>query len=236
MFSKGVQGRFWRVLRNLYSGFRGRVKPDSAGALTNPFRIDTGPTLFNIFFDDLVSQLKQKFAGAQFSFGTHLPVLAYADDLVLISNSAPEMQKMLDFCYSYARENEFEFNSTKCKILKMHKKSSAALKLGPDILEVVAHYKYLGVPLGRGMHESSRPSPFGRYYDRIHAKATARSMVTRFLGAKGDGLRPKTGLKLYCMLVRPILEYASPVIIFNKTNMKKLEQLQLKILKQTVGL
>ena len=51
-----------------------------------------------------------------------------------------------------------------------------------------------------------------------------------------DGLRPKTALKLYKSLIRPILEYASPVIIFGETHMKKLEQLQLDIVKKMLGL
>ena len=82
------------------------------------------------------------------------------------------------------------------------------LKLGKHRLEVVSEYKYLGVPFSRGLHQNSRPAPFGAYFERIHKRALARSMVVHYLGAQRDGLRPKTGLKLYIMLVRPILEYA----------------------------
>ena len=60
--------------------------------------------------------------------------------------------------------------------------------------------------------------------------------MTRFLGARKDGLRPKTALRLYFSLVRPILEYAAPVLVFGKSHMDKLEALQLGIVKRMLGL
>ena len=242
LFKKGINGRMWRVLKKLYSGFKGRAKIGSD--ISNPFRIDTGvvqgsrlgPTLFNIFFDDLITKFKLKFKGAQFSFGTSLPILAYADDLVLISNDPTELQKMLDFVSKYALENEFEFNNAKSKILKLSKKCSAHFNMGGQRLEEVEHYRYLGVPLGRSMHAGARPSPFRAYFERINRKARARSMVARYLGARRDGLRPKTAVKLYKSLTRPIFEYGSPVLIFGKSHMVKLEVLQNFILKRSMGL
>ena len=246
LFRKNVHGRFWRILRKLYSGFKGRAK-FMGDILTNPFRIDTGvvqgsrlgPTLFNIFFDDFINKLQNQFRGACFSFGKKISTLAYADDIVLISTSPQMLQKMLDFCSNYARQNEFEFNIGKCKILKVHCKGAARqvqFNMGAEVLEEVDYYRYLGVPIGRAVHPNSRPAAFGKYFDKIESKAQARLMVTRFLGAKKDGLRPKTGLRLYKMLVRPILEYACPVIYFNKTQIKKLESLQNNAIKTACGL
>ena len=177
-------------------GFKCKAK--TSGDISNPFSIDTGvvqgsrlgPTLFNIFFDDLISKVKQKFKGARFSFGKNLPILAYADDLVLISNDPLEFQQMLDFVSNYAFENEFQFNGGKCKILKLHRKCTAKFNLGGQQLEEVVHYRYLGVPLGRSMHAGARPSPFEAYFERINRKARARSMVAHYLGARRDGLRP----------------------------------------------
>ena len=40
MYGMGITGRFWRVIRGLYSGFGGKVK--AGGGLTNPFRNNTG--------------------------------------------------------------------------------------------------------------------------------------------------------------------------------------------------
>ena len=177
MYEMGIRGRFWRVVRNLFSGFSGRVKVGERA--TRPFQIDTGvvqgsrlgPTLFNIFSNELISEIKKRFVGATFSFGQKLPVLAFADDLVLCSNDPVELQNMLDFCSNFAQQNEFNFNTKKCKILNLRKKVDATLKLGAADLEVVDQYKYLGVPLGRGMHASSKPAPFGAYLERIRKKA-----------------------------------------------------------------
>ena len=114
----------------------------------------------------------------------------------------------------------------------MHKKCDVAFKLGGSELEKVAEYKYLGIPMGRGMHVGSRPAPFSGYFGRISTKARARSMVVHFLGARRDGMRPKTGLKLYNALVRPILEYGSQVLVYGKAQMKQLEKLQLQIVNE----
>ena len=78
-----------------------------------------------VFFDDLICKFKRRFKRARFSFGKHLSILAYADDLVFISNDPKELKKMLDFVVSYAADNEFEFHKGKCKILKLHKKCTA---------------------------------------------------------------------------------------------------------------
>ena len=246
LFKMGVHGRMWRVLRGLFSNFRGQVKFKN-NLLTSPFRIDTGvvqgsrlgPTLFNVFFDDLIRSIRDNFAGASFSFGKNLPVLAYADDLVLISNDEGELNAMLNFCHKYSVDNEFEFNIKKSKILKVHSRNrttAAQHTMGGQALEEVEHYKYLGIPLGRAFHSNSRPAAFARYFELIERKAQARSMVVRFLGAKRDGLRPKTGLLLYKLLVRPIMEYATPVICFNKKQMEKLETLQNGAIKAACGL
>ena len=61
-------------------------------------------------------------------------------------------------------------------------------------------------------------------------------MVVYYLGARRDGLRPQTGIRLYKMLVRPILDYVAHILGFNKKQIKKLEQLQLRALKRVLGL
>ena len=61
-------------------------------------------------------------------------------------------------------------------------------------------------------------------------------MVLRFLGARRDGLRPETGIRLYKMLARPILEYGSQILGYTKKQLEKLEQIQLRALKSVLGL
>ena len=146
------------------------------------------------------------------------------------------MQKMLDFCFEFSKINEFEFNASKCKILHLYKNTIPALKLGGAVLEVVQNYKYLGVEMGHGLHVGSRPAPVKKYIERISIKATSRSFVVHYLGGRGDGLRPQTGLKLYKMLVRPIFYYGSPVLAYTSAQLKKLEKTQLDVIKRALGL
>ena len=53
---------------------------------------------------------------------------------------------------------------------------------------------------------------FKSYFDFVLSKATQRAAGLRTLGVHCTGLRPKTGLKLYKALVRPIFEYGAQVI------------------------
>ena len=110
-----------------------------------------GPTLYNVFLDHLITKIKNNFQGARFSSGTKIPVLGYADDLVLCSNDFSEMQKMLDFCSDYANKNSFEFNTKKCKtqIIKKSKNKNPphTLSLSGKNLENVAWNQFLE-PLG----------------------------------------------------------------------------------------
>ena len=86
------------------------------------------------------------------------------------------------------------------------------------------------------MHPNARPKYFGRYFSYVYKKAQARSQVTRWLGAQKDGLRPKTGLLLYQLLVRPVLEYGAQILSYSNPILKKFERLQLFILKRCLGL
>ena len=155
---------------------------------------------------------------------------------MLISNDPKELQAMLDFVNKFALDNEFEFNVGKCKTMKFHRKCSVTFNLGGEVLEEAATYRYLGIDLGRTMHTNSRPSPFKTHFKRIERKTRARGMVARYLGSQRDGLRPKTALKLYTALCRPLLEYASPVIVHSKSNLNELEKLQNLIVKRSLGL
>ena len=63
------------------------------------------PYFFNIFIDDLASELTEKYSNDP------LPhCLFYADDIKLNHENKKDMQKMLDICFKWAEENGMEFN------------------------------------------------------------------------------------------------------------------------------
>ena len=138
------------------------------------------------------------------------------------------------------------FNIDKCKVLVLN----AGLKgltfnLFGQSMELVTETKYLGVLLTR----SRQTSLYGKHISQILEKAEARVNAIRHMGFRSDGLRPETSVKMYKILVRPMLEYADQVLSYKNyyftkrksgrveeaTNfIKKLENFQNKVLKKLV--
>ena len=90
------------------------------------------------------------------------------------------------------------------------------------------------------------------YFNKIKEKANQRLQCIKHWGFHKDGLRPETALKLYKLLIRPILEYGAQVLIYDhyylKPNLiantsldrkadfvKQLEQFQTQAIKYLLG-
>ena len=178
--------------------------------------------------------------GVQLVNGSRIRLICFADDIVLVSDSQQDLQKMLNICYAYACKHRFVFSTKKSKVLIVHRKPKkhAGLywTLGSDKLEIVNTYKYLGVNMGQTVGLGSRESPFKDYHSRILASAKVRLGMVKHLGLSKDGLRPLTAIRLYKSLVRPVLEYAAAVIVRTPTQLAELEKFQVQALKSLLGL
>ena len=93
----------FRVIKDLYSKNKAKVLVNDR--LSREFEINSGvmqgsklgPILFNIFINDLLEELHNSPYGAPMG-DFRIATLGYADDVVLISNSKSNMQKLLDIC------------------------------------------------------------------------------------------------------------------------------------------
>lgn len=78
-------------------------------------------------------------------------LLAYADDIVLLSDSPTELTKKLSALYLYCKDNKLTVNIKKTKIVIFHKGRNSGFKrfksfeFGCNRIEVVKRYEYLGV-------------------------------------------------------------------------------------------
>ena len=70
------------------------------------------PVLFNAFVDDLSIALQNVQAGCFFK-EVNFNHLIYADDTVLLAPSPSGLQKLLDVCETFAKENELVYNTKK---------------------------------------------------------------------------------------------------------------------------
>ena len=95
-------------------------------------------------------------------------------------------------------------------------------------------FKYLGIHLSDlGSYEKHPHSDFHR---ETLEKARMRVGVVSLLGMHMDGLRPKTAVRLYKSLVRPILEFGAQVVSKSKKQIREMEIVQNNALRRLLGL
>lgn len=156
-----------------------------------------GPTLFLIFINDLGNNIKSK-------------IRLFADDTALYNNiksvsDQTVLQEDLKTLEKWEEQWQMQFNVEKCHVLSVTDKLSTRIspnyKLHNQTLEEVQSAKYLGVELTNKLN-------WGQHIANITAKANRTSAFV-YRNLKGCPIAVQT--HCYKSLVRPLLEYASPV-------------------------
>ena len=150
----GIAGRTYGSIKAMY---RNPVSCVNIGQfLTDWFPISLGvrqgdslsPTLFAIFINDLATEVKEAKQGIYIDTDYHLPILLYADDVVLIAPSHTNMQNMLDIVTSWCRRWGMSVNASKSQVV--HVRNHQRPLCDKDLflclreLSYVSDYKYLG--------------------------------------------------------------------------------------------
>ena len=156
-----------------------------------------GPLLFNLFINDLPAVIK------------HCSILMFADDVKLCySYNDPRKQNLvqddLNNLLSWCRVNGLTLNIDKCKVMCFSWRSLVTPNYVLDgaQLEVVSEYRDLGVLMDPKLS-------FVKHINAIICKA--RSMLGFIKRWSIEFKDPYITKLLFTALVRPLLEYASPV-------------------------
>ena len=208
----GITGKFYNVLRNMYSNSNAYIK--LSGHISNRFKVLKGteqghplsPDLFKIFLSDLSGLLEIKDCPRL----SNIPIshLLWADDLILLSLSPEAAQKQINVLNNFCNEWGIEVNQSKTKVVEFgDKKSTTGTKpkfyLQDKLLETVDSYCYLGVLL----HQSGK---LGSAQDSLKSKA-----MRAFFGLKRTIMRSKITFKaattLFDSLIKPIVLYGAPL-------------------------
>ena len=122
LLSKGMCPLTVRLLLNMYTKQKLQVKWNNR--LSLKFDVTNGvrqggvlsPLLFSLYVDDLLEKLKNNGIGCH--IGHHfVGAFGYADDLILLSPSVQDMEKMIKICEEYADEHNILFNGKKSMYL-----------------------------------------------------------------------------------------------------------------------
>lgn len=104
------------------------------------------PTLFNLFINDLNTHLKEINAYGPKMGSNHIPLLLYADNMILQSTSRVGLRRLITYCIDYLKKNELHLNFDKSKVVvfgKSWKLLNWSFK--GKVIEQVKEFKYLGI-------------------------------------------------------------------------------------------
>ena len=215
----GIRGHMWDFLCSML-GKQSVRRVAVNGGLSDRFSASIGlaqgavlsPLLFLVFINGLRDALAAANLGVKFG-DRRIPLLMYADDIVLIAKSPEQLQQMLDVVSDYALRWRLRFNTRpgKSNVVpvpaskrNMARCEAASLKLADGPLECSKAYKYLGVEFG-----TPGKRAWSAYLHRVSKAATAR--VNQVCYAAGRGRHPFSARSL-CHLfdgyIRPSAEYA----------------------------
>ena len=160
--------------------------------------------------NDLLKEIEQSGLGA--TIGTvHIPGLAFANDIVLISDNPHKLQRLINICQNWAEINGMEFRTDKCKVMVFNgSPKGVEFKLYGDALEIVESYKYLGITLT----SKYVTNLFRIHFSNIVERAKIKVAVISRHGFHEDGLRISTAIKLYKLMIRPLLEYCAQSLAY----------------------
>ena len=134
MFHKSSSRAKWKIskpISNRYGVMQGGV---------------LSPKLFNEFLQDLRKYINPK-NGLKIG-DLYLAFLLFADDIVLFSEFAENIQAQMELCYKYCEIWNLIISIVKTKIViysPIYAKHSFSFTLGENALEIVDKYKYLGL-------------------------------------------------------------------------------------------
>jgi exonuclease III len=207
LLKNGVSGLFLKVLQDMYKEVSFRVK--TTQGLTESFKSTVGvkqgcvlsPTLFNIFLYDFPDVFTPDCHPVKL-FSEYLSCLLFADDMVIMSETADGLQKCLNSLSMYCEKWRLQVNIAKTKVIIFnrggHKISKYKFMYNQQIVEVVQNHIYLGV-----MFNAS-----GSFKQAIHnlndkAKKSYYSLIKKL-----PDCSVKLALKMFKIIVEPVLSYS----------------------------
>jgi len=158
------------------------------------------PILFNMYMDVMLNTLKSSEYGCHLG-RTFVGCIAYADDLILLSASVLDLQRMLTVCDNVGRQLDILFNAKKSllfKVGRIFKADLEQLHIGNSNIQWSNSMKYLGINFCSGKRLAIDTSSTIR---KLYASANAVFSHTKYVS---DLVK----LSLIDAYVLPIMTYA----------------------------
>ncbi len=202
MHEAGINGKLWRQFQVMHAGLTRRVMHPAG--LTVPFDVERGvaqgavesPWIYSMFIDGLAKALKAAGHGLMIA-GRRVPLLMYADDVVMLVSTQSKLVAMNAIATDFARRNRFEYNNKKSGVMVFNAGAAATIKVkeakwvlfGKEV-KVVDSYTYLGTVT------TTREGDWTAHVLSAISRAKRRSNDLMYMCRYDRGMRPRTALTL----------------------------------------
>ena len=156
LLRSSVDGPFYFAIKSMYTKTRSSVKVNDD--LSNWFETECGvrqgdvlsPTLFNIFINDLSTELYSLRIGITLG-DDRISHLLYADDLTLMAENENDLQTLINCVENWCNKWRMSVNHLKSKIVHFRKVrvsiTDFSFTFQNKTVDIVQKYKYLGLIL-----------------------------------------------------------------------------------------
>ena len=177
------------------------------------------PLLFEIYLNDFNTFLSEKYSGLtkvsesiESELQTYLRIfcLLYADDTLVLAETAPDLQKSLDALHEYCNKWALNVNLDKTKIIvfapgrrRKFGRFKLPFKFGDNVIDIVDDYVYLGTTFNfNGTFEKAKAK------QALQAKKASYGLMSRI---RQHNLTFEVSIELIEKLIIPILLYGSEI-------------------------
>ena len=190
------------------------------------------PLLFSLFMNDLEGFLKSHSSGFCTLNNCMLQLLMFADDLVLLADTANGLQESINILEEFCRNWDLSINTEKTKIIIFNKPTcDSQFYIYNSPLEQAKEYKYLSITL------SDIKSLF-KEASKVLSKQANKALFS-LMKQLSNLSYPKPSLMCYLLdsLIKPVMNYGAEVWNYTiSDNNDSLEIIHRKFSKFTLGI
>lgn len=234
MEKHGIPDKLIRLARVCISDSKAKVRVD--GEISANFLINTGvrqgdgisPTLFNIAIEGALQKIKNLKRGVK--LGIDLNILAFADDVVILSERMGDLSMLAEIFIEECRTVGLELNEEKTKIINFGRNANnrnVEVKIANYSIGCTDSFKYLGVTVNSSNLEDveiqTKLVNANKCFGACHTLLSSRL------------LSKCTKIRIYKTIIQPVLMYGSETWILTKRNESRLIVFENKVLRKIFG-
>lgn len=244
LISSNITGKIFKSIYNLYSNVKSCVRHNSS--CSNFFPCEVGvrqgenlsPFLFSLFLNDLESYFIQhditglekvnEYCLNELGIYIRIFLLLYADDTILLAESANDLQIMLNKFDEYCTDWKLSVNIDKTKVMvfeKAKRKRNMRFMLRGEELQLTDSYNYLGLLIRYNCN-------FNLSKKKL-VEQSQKALYALYYKLRNVNIPSDLQFRLFDCMVAPILLYGSE--IWGHENVDMIEKVHLSFLKRVLN-